>query len=467
VALKFRNVLTRRVQTFHSLEPGAVKMYADGPTVDSHMHLGLARRIVVNDLIKRALIARGYKVTHVMNVTDLDDRTIAASAETGEDLQTCTRRFEAAFFEDLDRLGVLPADHTPRTSEHIEQMLAMTRRLMAGGFCYEMLRSVYFDVSKAPDYGRFSGVNTHKIRYGATVDLDDYEKDDPRDFVMFKRCDLAEMRRGIGVKSEWGQVRPGWHVQCAAMSTHYLGEHFDLHVSTKDLAFPHHENEIAICAALTGRPPAHTWLHSELVYSGGKKMGPFSGNVKTVRELMAAGLDGRLLRYWMLSTHYRQPLHYTEESLQQAQASLGRIDGFARRLKHALGARRHPDLLPLAMAAERDFFAAIDDDLNISAAMAVLTEFMRRVNSLLADHPLSRADARDILATLFRMDAVLGFFDFADDQLDREIADLLAKRETARAAGDYAAADAIRAELLQRGFRVSDTPHGPSLTAVE
>ncbi len=467
MALKFRNVLTRRVQTFHSLEPGLVKMYADGPTVDAHVHLGLARRIVVNDLIKRVLLARGYRVVHVMNVTDLDDRTIAASAEAGEDIQTYTRRFEQAFFDDMESLGVLPADHTPRTSDHIEQMLELTRRLMKAGYCYEMLRSVYFDVSKTRDYGRFSGVNTEKIRVGATVDLDDYEKDDPRDFVMFKRCDLAELRRGIGVKSEWGNVRPGWHVQCAAMSTHYLGTRFDLHVSTKDLAFPHHENEIAIVSALTGQPPAHTWLHSELVYAGGKKMNAFSGNVKTVREMREAGFDGRLLRFWMLSAHYRQPLHYTEETLQQARAALARLDSFARRLKHVRGVKRRPEMLALSLQAENAFFTAMDDDLNISAAMAALGDFMRQTNTLHAEQPLSRVDARDALATLYRIDAVLGVFDFADDQLDREIEELLARRELARAAGDYAAADSIRDELRTRGFQISDTPHGPSIEPID
>jgi len=438
-----------------------VKMYADGPTVDSHVHLGLARRIVVNDLIKRVLLANGYRVVHVMNVTDLDDRTIAASAEAGENIAAYTRRFEQAFFEDMDRLGVLPADYTPRTSEHVEQMLALTAKLMDAGFCYEMLRNVYFDVSKARLYGRFSGVDTEKIHVGKTVDLDDYEKDDPRDFVMFKRCDLAELRRGIGVKSPWGNVRPGWHVQCAAMSTHYLGMKFDLHVSTKDLAFPHHENEIAIVSALTGEPPAHTWVHSELVYAGGKKMNAFSGNVKTVRELLDAGYDGRVLRYWFIAAPYRQPLHYGEESLLQARAGLERLDAFTRRLRHPRGKRRHPDLLPLAMKAQSDFLAAMNDDLNISAAMAVLNEFMRRINTLFADQPISAADARDVLATLYRVDAVLGVFDFPDDQLDRDIEDLLAKRETARASGDYAAADAIREELQRRGFLINDTPDGP------
>ena len=316
MGLKFRNVLKRRKQSFHPLEPGVVRMYADGPTVHARAHLGLGRRILVNDLIKRVLIANGHRVIHVMNITDLDDKTIAASAEAGEPIEKLTRRFEQAFFDDMTALGCLPADYTPRTSDHIEQMLELTRKLIDKGYCYEMLRNVYFAVSKAKDYGRLSGVDTSKIKVGKTIDLDDYEKSDPRDFVMFKRCDLAEIRRGIGVKSEWGHVRPGWHVQCAAMSTHYLGMKFDLHVSSADLAFPHHENEIAQIAALTGEPPAHTWLHSALVYAGGKKMNQGAGNAKTVRELLDAGYDGRLLRFWFLSTHYRQPLHYTEESIE-------------------------------------------------------------------------------------------------------------------------------------------------------
>lgn len=467
MALKFTNVLTRRKAVFQSLEPGVVKMYTDGPTVHAMADLGLGRRVLVNDLVKRVLLAHGYRVTHVMNITDLDDKTISASAEANEDIMAFTRRFEAAFFEDMETLGCLPADHTPRTSDHIEQMLELTRKLIQAGYCYEMLRNVYFDVSKARNYGRFSGVDTSKIRIGATVDLDDYEKNDPRDFVMFKRCDLAELRRNIGVKSEWGQVRPGWHVQCAAMSTHYLGMKFDLHISGRDLAFPHHENEIAQISALTGEPPAHTWLHSELIYSGGKKMSRLTGNAKTIRELVAAGYDGRLLRFWILTTQYRQPLHYTEEALDKARQQLARLDRFARGLKHMRGPVRHPELLAQARQAETDFFNALDDDLNISAAMAVLLEFIRRVNTMMAEAALSRADARDILATLFRVDAVLNFFDFADDLLDQEIEDLLARREQARATGDYAAADAIRDELAQRGFQISDTAAGPHIKPID
>ncbi len=467
MSVKLRNVLTKRKATFRPLEEGRVRMYTDGPTVHALADLGLARRIVVNDLIKRVLIANGYTVTHVMNVTDLDDKTINASADAGEDIKDLTQRFEREFFADMAALGCLSADHTPRTSDHIEQMLALTRKLIDAGYCYEMLRSVYFNVGKAKDYGRLSGVDTRKIRFGATVDLDDYEKNDPRDFVMFKRCDLAEIRRGIGVKSEWGHVRPGWHVQCAAMSTHYLGLKFDLHISGKDLAFPHHENEIAQIGALTGEPPAHTWVHSELVYAGGKKMNRVAGNAKTVRELLDAGYEGRALRYWIITTNYRHPLHYSEENLETAKKSLHRLDLFMRRLKHVRGDQRHPELLPLARRAEADFFAALADDINISAAMAVLFDLMRKVNQLTIDFPLSPADARDILATFYRADAVLNVLSFAEDTIDREIERLLKKREKARAAGDYAAADAIRDQLAQRGLQIIDTAHGPRIATVE
>jgi cysteinyl-tRNA synthetase len=465
--VKLRNVLTRRKATLKPLEEGVVKMYTDGPTVDALVQLSLARRIVVNDLLKRVLLARGYRVVHVMNVTDLDDRTIDASAKVGQDVGEYTQHFERAFFADMAALGCLPADHTPRTSDHIPQMIAMTEKLIAAGYCYEMLKNVYFDVSKVANYGSFSGVDTEKIRVGATIDLDDYEKDDPRDFVVFKRCDLAEMRRGIGVKSAWGNVRPGWHVQCAAMSTHYLGMKFDIHASTKDLAFPHHENEIALVSALTGEPPAHTWVHSELVYADGKKMTPFSANMKTVRELIDAGHPGRLLRFWMLSAHYRQQLHFSEEALATAAVNLARLDSLVRHLRHARGAKRHPEVFTLAIKAEQDFTKALADDLNISAAMAVLYDLARQVNVAQAVEPLSQADARDVLATLYRMDALLGVFDFSADELDREVEGLLARREAARTAGDYAAADGIRDELAKRGFEISDTPAGPRIRMIE
>ncbi len=461
--IKFFNSLGRKSDAFESLEKGHVKIYSCGPTVYAHANLGLGRRIIVNDLLKRHLISRGYRVTHVMNITDLDDKTIEASAEAGENHNDFVKKFDAAFFQDIAPLRVLPADHYPRASRHVDRMLDMTKKLVKRGYAYEMLRSVYFNIGKLEQYGALSGMDLEKIKVGHTVDLDDYEKSDPRDFTLFKRTDLAELKRGLATKTEWGFMRPGHHIECAAMAHGYLGEQFDIHISGRDLIFPHHENEFAVGLALFNKVPARYWLHSELVYSKGKKMSRSAGNSKTIKVLLNAGYTGRELRYFLISTHYRQPLNYTDEALEAARNALSRLSTFMREVKQVKGKEKHPEISKLSMEMANNFLSALDDDLNISAALGILFEFVKKLNTIMRHHSISKSDSIDILKALFKVDDILEVFEFSEEPSNIEAEKLVAQREEARKAGDFETADSIRKTLEEMGYIVDDTGAGPRL----
>ncbi len=297
--LRFFNTLSHRYEAFEPLGGEEVMIYSCGPTVDSPIHLGGCRRLIAADLLCRRLEVKGYRVKHVMNITDLDDRTIEEAERRGVPIRDLTLEMEQEFLDDVDSLNVRRADVYPRASEHVHDMLDLTSRLVSGGFAYEKLRSVYFDISQKEGYGKLSGFDLGKIRPGNTVDMDSYEKDSPSDFTLFKRSTLGEIKKGIAFKTDWGSVRPGWHIECAAMAMKHLGEQFDIHTSSVDLIFPHHENEIAICEAITGKPPAKYWLHSELVLFEGKKMSRVSGTALTLAELMEKGYAPRTVRYWL------------------------------------------------------------------------------------------------------------------------------------------------------------------------
>ena len=272
VELKLFNTMSRKKELFEPLVPGKVSMYSCGLTAHARIHLAECRRFVFSDLLRRYLDYRGYDVTHIMNITDLDDKTIDGSEKAGMELADFTRRHIHEFKNDLKLLGIKPAEKYPRASDHTGDMVSLSEKLVRKGVAYEKLRSIYFDISRFKEYGRLSGVDINKIRLGATVDLDEYEKDNPRDFTLLKRSKLSELKRGIYVKTDWGNVRPSWHLQCATMSMKYLGDSYDIHTASRELTFPHHENEIAIAGALTGKPLARFWIHCDRVLVDGKKM---------------------------------------------------------------------------------------------------------------------------------------------------------------------------------------------------
>jgi cysteinyl-tRNA synthetase len=461
--LELYDTLSRAQRLFQPLAPGRVSMYSCGPTVNAEPTLGLLRRVVVGDLLRRWLEYCGFEVKHVMNVTDLDDNTIRESIKRGISLKELTDQYAAEFMECLDQLAVKRAWKYPRTSEHVDEMIAFTRQLMSKGYAYERLRSVYFDIGKFPRYGALSGLNLSKIRVGATVDLDEYDKEDPRDFTLFKRATLAEMSRDIFYETDWGNVRPSWHVQCAAMSTRFLGEEFDIHTSGTDILFPHNDNEIAQCASLYGTGPARYWVHSELVLSGGRKMSRSAGNAVTLKDLRGLGYSAREVRYLLLSTHYRQPLLYSEEKLQAARAALKRIDAFVNKLRRCPDGRETDAVRGLVEEMLISFESSLESDLNVPMAMGAVFGLIRKANQLLSTEGVSKGDASLVMDSFDKIHSILAIFDFdpaTGDTEDPQIEDLVSRREEARERKDFAEADRIRELLRNRNISLEDTSNG-------
>lgn len=462
--LRFVNTLTRRSEAFEPLEPGRATMYTCGPTAHALPHVGLYRRVLIADLVRRTLEFAGHKVEHVMNVTDVDDKTIAAAEAEGVTLRDLTERHFREFGEDLEALRAQPATAYPRASDHVDDMVRVTKRLVDSGHAYEKHHSVYFDIARFPGYGALSGIDLQKIRLGATVDLESYEKDDPRDFTLLKRSTLGEIRKGVFYKTDWGNVRPAWHVECAAIANAHLGERYDIHLGGHDLIFPHHENEIAVCQALTGKQPASYWLHSAMVTAeDGKKMSHSGGNAVSLRDLLAAGYSGREVRFYLLGKHYRQPFHFSHAGLDAAVATLKRFDALVCRL-HGLSATNggpHEEMETALGELKADFTAALYDDLNVSAALAALFHFVRWANRQIDHGRLSREDAALAFERLGELDAVLGVGLPAADTIDVQVDALLAEREEARRRGDFDSADAIRARLAGEGVQITDTREGP------
>jgi cysteinyl-tRNA synthetase len=475
--LRLTNTLTRKKEVFEPLEPGRVKIYSCGPTAYEHAHLGLCRRLVVADLLRRVLEYQGYEVRHVMNITDIDDKTIRSAIDEGKDLWEFTDLYVQAFTQDAAELNVLPAYRYPRASEYIDDMIRLAEKLEEAGYAYERHGSLYFDVSKLSSYGRLSRVDMSRIDVGRTVDLDEYEKDSPVDFTLFKRVTLEELKRGIGYDTKWGKVRPGWHIECAAMSMKLLGDYFDIHTSGCDLVFPHHENEIAMAMAVTGRPLARTWIHSELVMVEGRKMSRSAGNMMTLRQLKEMGYTGRAVRFFLLRTSYRKPLNFSIDGLDDAVKGLYRIDQFLCEMEHiartdasstqtdATGASR--EVKELCEAFRLEFFRHCFDDLNMAGATGTIFTLIKNIKALQDEGRIEPADAAMLLDVLADADRIAGFLQcgtagrIIEDPLREKIEKLIQEREEARSARDWQRADAIRDELKIMGIEVIDTSAGP------
>jgi cysteinyl-tRNA synthetase len=453
--LKFYNTLTYAKEPFVPLQPDKISIYSCGPTVHDRMHVGEWRRFVLADLVRRYLEYKKYAVTHVVNISDLNDKTIIGAEKAGMPLKPFTDRHLQAFMEDSETLGIKPATQYPRASEHVEDMVSLTGRLVEKGFAYEKLRSVYFDISRYPDYGKLSGIDLDKIRLGATVDLDEYEKENPRDFALLKRAKLSELKQGIFTKTEWGQIRPSWHIESAALAMKYLGETFDIYTSSRDFIFPHHENEIAVSGALTGKPLARNWMHTELVLSGGKKADRDVA-IPNIRDLLERGYSGRVIRYWLLANHYRKPLNLSYEALDQAGQAIRRLDECIFRLSNMEEGRAYPDLDQLLYDTKTGFADSMDDDLNVSSATATIFRMVRKVNRLIVKREIDQTGARRIIDAFKNVDTVLRIFDFAKKPEDPEIQKLVREREEARTRKDWKLADELRERLIAKGIEVRD-----------
>lgn len=445
VELNLHNLFSRAREKWEPLKPGRATVYTCGPRLQRPLPLAEARRFVLADLLCRYLRWRGLAVKQAIDIIDLEEA--GAGAGEGASAEGEFRQRLDGFLQELALLRIRPADHFPRSRDHVEDMTALARQLAEKGVAYEKLRSLYFDLSRVSGYGRLSGVDTAKVRVGATVDLADYEKQNPRDFALFRRCRLSELKRGAFVRSEWGNVRPSWHVQTTAMAMKHLGSCFDLHVSSRELVFPHHENENAIAQALFGKPLARCWLQAERV----------TGGASDLAELTAQGVSGREIRYWLLSAHYRKPLVYSAERLQDVRRSLQRLDRCVQSLQQVRGGRPCAELDQLMYDLRQGVRRAFDDDLNLPEALAALFLGVKRINTLAAAGCMDARGAGSLLALLRDIDTVMAIFDFnAAGEASRETRELIAARARARAERNWLLADRLRDELLARGIRVRD-----------
>jgi cysteinyl-tRNA synthetase len=456
IDLKLFNTMTRQKEPFEPTVPGKASIYSCGPTAHARMHIGECRRFVFADLLCRYLEFRDYTVTHVMNITDLDDKTINGSEAAGESLSKFTEKHIQDIESDLEFLGVKQASEHPRASDHIDEMVALAESLVKKRYAYEKLRSLYFDLSRFTQYGNLSGVDINKIKVGATVDLDEYEKENPRDFTLFKRASLSELKRGIYTKTPWGNVRPSWHIQCAAMAMKFLGESFDIHTAGRELIFPHHENEIAISMAVTGKPLAKYWLHCDQVMV--KRDGANEkGSMIPLKHLIEKGFSRAQIRYWLLSNHYRKPLAYSEKLLEDAGNALKRIDACVKSLFQVKSGTDFSELDQLLYDLKQGFINAMDDDLNIAAAMAGIFKNVKQINILIRDGKISSNNAQKLIDTFRNINTVLNIFDFDNQLSDPEIERLLLERQQARSEKNWEVADAIRDQLMDIGVIVRDS----------
>jgi cysteinyl-tRNA synthetase len=341
------------------------------------------------------------------------------------------------------------------SSEYVDEMVAISEKLAKKGVAYEKLRSLYFDISRLPNYGELSGININKIKIGATVDLDEYEKENPRDFTLFKRSKLSELKRGIFTKTDWGNVRPSWHIKSAAISMKFLGEMYDIHTSSRELVFPHHENENAIASALTGRSLAKYWIHCDRVLVDGKKLDDKTANLN-LSDLHQMGYSGRVIRYWLMSNHYRKPIRFSSNRLEDAQRSLKRLNHCIHLLQNVKHGQPYPDLNQLLYDLKHGFTNAMDDDLNISAALAAVFKIVRKINSLIREQKIDSPGAAKIIDEFRSIDEVLKIVDFGDAVSDSQIQRLINDRNKARSEKNWAVADKIRDQLRAKGLIIQD-----------
>jgi len=460
VSFKVFNTLGRRVVDFEPIEADHVRMYTCGPTVYNVVHIGNLRTFLWEDVLRRHLLARGWRVTQVMNLTDVDDKTIRGAAEAKLSLKDFTSKYADLFFADIDRLGLERAERYPRATDHIPGMLEITAKLLERGHAYASEGSVYFRIATFPGYGKLSGIKLDEARRGERVADDEYEKEDVKDFVLWKAAKPGEP----SWPSPWGEGRPGWHIECSAMSMKYLGEHFDIHTGAVDNIFPHHENEIAQSEAATGQPFVNVWLHAEHLIVDGEKMAKSKGNFFTLDDVLARRNDPTAVRYLLLSVPYRRKLNFTFDALTGAAAAVDRIRSAAARMAEvAAGGAKKPGGFPAAERGAKfvaDFLAAMDDDLNTSEALGTLFPYLREVNAAIDDGSLDAAGAAAAARALGKADSVLGLLPASAEVLPAEIEARIAARLAARKRRDFAEADRIRDELSGKGIILEDGPAG-------
>lgn len=456
--IRFFNTLSGKLEPFRTITDREVKLYTCGPTVYDYAHIGNFRAYIFEDLLKRFLVFMDYRVTQVMNITDVDDKTINGANAEGVTLQEYTKKYIDSFFEDIDTLRIARANHYPKATEHIPEMVKMIKGLLDKGYAYEKDGSVYFSIAKFPDYGRLSKINLEELKPGERVESDEYEKESANDFALWKHKKEGEPFW----ETEIGPGRPGWHIECSVMSTKYLGETFDIHCGGTDNIFPHHENEIAQSEAYFGKKFVNYWLHCRHLIVDGEKMSKSKGNFYILKDLFQKNIDPVVLRFLLLSTHYRKMLNFTFEALDQANASLQRIKDFLYELKnHPFKEGESKAVSNIVEKTRKNFAAGLSDDLNISVALRALFDMIREVNSLIAKNKVFSQDAEKLTNLIHSIDSVLGVLpEEKQELLPAEITKKIEEREKSRKDKDFESADRIRDELLDLGIILEDTKNG-------
>ena len=459
--LKFRNTLTGRVEEFRPLREGEVGFYYCGPTVWNYGHIGNFRSAVAADIVRRYLKFKGYKVTHVMNITDVEDRIIAESQKAGLTIDEYTAKYIDALWEDFDALGCERPDIVPRATRHIPEMVTLIEKLLASDHAYRSDDSIYYRIASFPEYGKLSKINFAGNIAGASdrIDTDKYEKEDARDFALWKEP-------GSETEPAWdtsiGRGRPGWHIECSAMSMKYLGETFDIHAGGIDLVFPHHENEIAQSEGATGKEFVRYWIHFEHLKVDGETMSKSKGNYYTFRDITAKGFSAAAIRYFLLSVPHNKQLNFTFDALAGAERTVASLRDFRARLSEAKAEPgKNEKLAETAARALQEFEAGMDDDFNTSIALAAIHNLSRDVNTALARKQVKAENQQELLALIDRFDTVLNIFgEQQREMLEGEIQSMIDERQEARRRREFGRADEIRDELASRGIILEDTKDG-------
>ena len=470
--LQVYNTLTRNKEVFKPLREGEVSIYACGPTVYSMPHIGNYRTFLMTDNIVRTLEYLGYKVKLVMNITDIDDKTIRDSKAAGMSLKDFTDKYTAEFFKGLDMLNIKRASAYPRATENVGSMIELAQKLIDKGLAYEKGGSVYYRISAFPDYGKLSKLDFDNIIIGASVDVDEYDKDNPRDFALLKASTPEEIERGIYYESPWGKIRPGWHIECSVMAMNSFGSTLDMHLGGVDLIFPHHENEIAQSEGATGKPFACNWIHGEHLIVEGEKMSKSKGNIFTLPEIVGK-YGGEVVRFMFLSVHYRKKLDYSDAFAENAKNNYLKLKETLENLEFALASAEdivYPEdneVLKALPELETQFREALEDDFNTPKAMTVFKELSRTANKYLESG--KNRQILEKLHSLYRQFSdILGLFaEFGKKKIPEEVMKLVDERETARKKKDWAVSDSIREQIKSLGYIVQDTKEGPKVKESE
>ncbi len=467
--LHFYNSEAREKQEFKPLANNHVRMYTCGPTVYHYAHIGNFRTYVFEDLLRRSLKFFGFQVTQVMNLTDVDDKTIRGAIESNQSLLDFTQPYKNAFFVDIQSLGIERAENYPPATDYIPHMIDFIQKLIDKGIAYQSKdKSIYYAIDKCPNYGRLSHLKLDELKVGAGDELvaaDEYDKENVGDFVLWKAYD-SKRDGHVFWESPFGPGRPGWHLECSVMATELLGETIDIHVGAVDNIFPHHENEIAQSEACTGKLFSRYWMHSEHLIVNHKKMSKSLGNFYTLRDLLDKGFSGQEVRYMLMHTHYRTQLNFTFDGLEGAKTSLHRINDFIQRMQELADPKAQPSksCREALLKSIKHFCHALADDLNISSALAALFDLMHEINSLVDQSKVESGDATEVLYVLQEFNRVLGVLNFDhEEKIPIYMQELLKKREQARCDKDWAVADQLRHEITAAGYIIEDTPHGVRL----